>query len=200
MRGIILAGGKSSRMNCNKSFVKLDGKPFIEIIVDKVRPIFKDKITIITNEPELYRYLNTDICCDLVKDKGPIAGIYTGLVTSDSFHNFFLPCDMPFISGETIKYMLKHKGRYDVIVPLINGYIEPLYGIYSKNCIKAIEKCLLQNLLKVKSLYEYVSVKTIPEEVFTKLDSELKLFTNINTLQELMAAQQIINIRCQKII
>lgn len=185
MRAFILAGGKSTRMKYNKAFVKLNNKPLIEIILSELKTIFNDSITVITNEPELYKYLNVDLKVDLVKDKGPLGGIYTGLVESKSFHNFFVPCDMPFVKGEAIEYLIDEKDEYDVIVPFIKGYIEPLCGIYSKNCIKPIEECLSEGKLRVKSFYDRVKVKTIPEEPFKKIDPELKMFININTLDNL---------------
>jgi molybdopterin-guanine dinucleotide biosynthesis protein A len=189
MHGIILAGGKSTRMQANKSFEKIKGRTLIEIIVNILKPIFNDKIIIITNETELYGHLNVRLHRDLLQGKGPLGGIYTGLMVSPSFYNFFLPCDMPFVNGEAIEYMIQEKEGYDVIVPVIRGYIEPLYGIYSKNCTKPIETCLLKNRLQVKCFYPLVRVKTIPETAFKKMDPQLKMFVNINTRKELSLAQ-----------
>jgi len=177
-------------MNRNKSFVELHNKPLIEIIIDKLKLIFHNNIIVITNEPALYRYLDVDLKSDLIKGKGPIGGIYTGLTYSESFYNFFLPCDMPFINADAIKYLMAAKDGYDVTVPVIGGYIEPLCGIYSKNCLQPIEKCLFENKLKVKSFYQQVQVNTIPEEIFRNIDPALKMFTNINTPKHLELAQQ----------
>ena len=139
MHGIILAGGKSTRMQANKSFEKIKGRTLIEIIVNILKPIFNDKIIIITNETELYGHLNVRLHRDLLQGKGPLGGIYTGLMVSPSFYNFFLPCDMPFVNGEAIEYMIEEKEGYDVIVPVIRGYIEPLYGIYSKSALNQLK-------------------------------------------------------------
>ena len=77
-----------------------------------------------------------------------------------------------------------------MIVPVKNGYIEPLYGIYSKKCLEPIERCLQKNQLKAKCFYDEVRVKTIPEAIFRKIDPDLKMFININTPKELVMAQQ----------
>jgi molybdopterin-guanine dinucleotide biosynthesis protein A len=191
MYGIILAGGKSTRMNSNKSFQKINGQTLIEMTINNIKPIFHDKIIIITNDQKLFRHLDVRLESDLTPSKGPLAGIYTGLMISPYNHNFFLPCDMPFANKEAIKCIINEKDGHDVIVPMVNGYIEPLYGIYTKNCLKPIEKCLLNNQLRVKCFYDQVRVKTIPEIVFRKIDPQLKMFININTPKELMMAQQI---------
>lgn len=190
MHGIILAGGKSTRMNSNKSFQKINGQTLIEIIINTIKPIFNDNIIVIANEKELYAHLNIRLESDIFQGKGPLAGIHTGLAASPSFHNFFLPCDMPFLNRDAIQCIINEKEGYDVIVPIIKGYIEPLYGIYSKNCLKPVETCLLQNRLKAKSFYDQVRIKTIPELVFKKIDPKLRMFTNINTPEELTIARK----------
>lgn len=190
MRAIILAGGKSSRMKTNKAFVKLHNQPLIERIIGILRPVFQENILIVTNEPELYTHLNVQLTPDLIQGYGPICGIYTGLMLSDSFANFFLPCDMPFINAESIRYMLDEYKEYDVTVPVIGGYIEPLYGIYSKNCLQPIYNCMQQDNYNIKSFYKHVKVKTIPETVFRQIDPELKMFTNINTPKHLELVQE----------
>jgi molybdopterin-guanine dinucleotide biosynthesis protein A len=191
MHGIILAGGKSTRMNSNKSFLKINGQTLIEIAINTIRPIFKENIIIITNDQKLYRHLNVRLESDLIQGKGPLGGIYTGLMVSPSFYNFFLPCDMPFVNKEAIQYIIDEEDGHDVIVPVINGYIEPLYGIYSKNCLEPIKRCLQKNRLKAKCFYDEMHVKTIPEEIFRKIDPDLKMFININTPKELIMAQQL---------
>ncbi|WP_227762269.1 molybdenum cofactor guanylyltransferase [Zhaonella formicivorans] len=191
MYGIVLAGGKSSRMKSNKSFLRLNGRTFIETIINVLKPIFKDNIIVITNEPELYSFLNVKLESDLFKDKGPLAGIYTGLMVSPSHHNFFIACDMPFVSDKAIRFIIEQKANWDAVVPVIGGYIEPLYGIYSKNCIEPIKDCLVKNWLKATSFYDQVAVKTIPETIFKKMDPELKMFININTPKEFGIAQNL---------
>src|SRR6266496_3170841 len=94
--GIILAGGKSSRMGTNKAFLRLGNKYVIEILADLMKNIFS-KMILITNEPALYKFLKIDIYEDIYKNKGPLGGIHSGLVNSQTEKNFVLSCDIPFI-------------------------------------------------------------------------------------------------------
>ena len=51
--GILLAGGKSSRMGTSKALLKLGNKYIISILADLMKSIF-GKVILITNETELY--------------------------------------------------------------------------------------------------------------------------------------------------
>jgi len=67
--GIILAGGKSSRMGNNKSFLKLGHKLIIELITDLMKSLFNEVI-IITNTPNEYEFLKLVMYKDIYVGKG----------------------------------------------------------------------------------------------------------------------------------
>ncbi len=81
--GIILAGGKSSRMGTEKGLVEINHKKMIEYSIDQLKKV-TENIIIISNTNK-YNYLKYPVYEDLIKDIGPIGGIYTGLCkNSDS--------------------------------------------------------------------------------------------------------------------
>ncbi|MDO8525689.1 MAG: molybdenum cofactor guanylyltransferase, partial [Candidatus Omnitrophota bacterium] len=107
--GIVLAGGKAARMrgSCDKAFLKVGGKTIIDRQLKALRNIFKE-IMIVTNSPDRYKdRKGVKIIPDLVREKGPLGGIYSGLSASGSFYNFVTACDMPFINEGLVKYMIK---------------------------------------------------------------------------------------------
>jgi molybdopterin-guanine dinucleotide biosynthesis protein A len=181
--GIILAGGKSSRIGTNKAFLKVGKKTMIEEIVDKFKNIFRE-IIIITNEVKRFDLLEVEVIPDIIPSKGPLGGIYTGLVKSDNFLNFVIACDMPFLNQILVNYMLKASSGYDVIVGYYNDRFQPLCAIYSKNCIKPIENQLQKSNLKITEFFKYVRVKTITEAEIRKLDPQGLIFSNINTPED----------------
>jgi len=80
--GIILSGGKNSRMGVNKAFLELDGQRLIDKILDIYKNIFSE-IIIVANDPLSYtEFSDTIIVTDIYKGKGPLGGIYTGLFYS----------------------------------------------------------------------------------------------------------------------
>jgi molybdopterin-guanine dinucleotide biosynthesis protein A len=144
--GIILSGGKSSRMGRNKSLLKFGDKTIIERVCDLMLELFQEVI-LITNEPDDYKFLDLPLFEDVFKHKGPVAGIHSGLVHSSTNINFVISCDLPFMTTEMIRYLIDYKTNKLITVARADGFIQQLAGKYSKECLSPAEE-ILYNLLK----------------------------------------------------
>lgn len=189
MNAIILAGGRASRMgSCDKAFLKIGRSAIIRRQLKILKEIFKE-IIIVTNSPNKYRNVKgVSVITDTIPHQGPLGGIYSGLTASGSFYNFVVACDMPFINGELIKYMIKNKDGYDVIIPKIDKKLHPLFGIYSKDCIHIIEKMLKDDRLKISNMFSKVKTHFISKKVVGRFDKKILSLININTKEDLAKA------------
>jgi len=189
---IILAGGDSKRLGVAKALLKLEGKTMIERTVSKLSAYF-NQITVATCCPELFPNLPVRLTDDLLTghDKNPLRGIHAGLCAVDLPHQFVIACDMPFINLELISYMEQFAAHYDVVVPRIEKYYQPLYAFYSRICIQPIENMLKQGGGKVTSFYRSVNVKHIDWEEIKFFDPLGLSFTNINSQADYQRAQSL---------
>jgi molybdopterin-guanine dinucleotide biosynthesis protein A len=143
--GIILSGGKSSRMGRNKSFLKVGDKTIIERVRDLLQGIFHDVI-LITNDPDEYKFLDLPMFEDVYKHKGPLAGIHSGLMHSSTESNFIISCDIPFMTQEMIKYLVDYNTAKIITIAKADGFIQQLAGKYSKECLDDVEEILKEQL------------------------------------------------------
>lgn len=180
--GIILAGGKSSRMGSDKGIVELNKKKFIEHILDAVLPNVNEVIIIANNDN--YNYLGYKVIKDIIKDCGPLGGIYTGLMNSKTENNIVVSCDIPFISSDLIKYIIENTNNADISVPVYKGNIEPLCAVYTKRTSDQIHNLIMNKNLKIQNILKYFITKEIFITKMQKFYTE-KLFVNINTPEEL---------------
>ncbi len=180
---IILAGGKSSRMGVNKALLRLGGRSIVEIIIDKLADIFEE-IIVTTKSKDLYSPLKVKVVEDMSADYNSLLGIHTGLLNSDNFYNFVIACDMPFLNPPLIRYMIKQRIGYEVIIPKIDEHLEPLHAIYSKECLKPIEGLLSNGDLKIINFFPQVRVRYISRDEIICFDPEFKSFFNLNTSEE----------------
>lgn len=184
VNAVILAGGKNTRMRgVDKAFLEIEGKPFVEIIIDRLKGLV-NQIIVVTNSPGKYRNLKVILVKDQRPGQGPLMGIYSGLKASPGKYNLVIACDMPFVSGELISYMLRLRDKFDVVVPMLEGRLHPLFGLYSKDCLRVIEETLAQGRRQVRSIFPKLNVRFLEKEELVKFDKDMFSLVNINTKGE----------------
>jgi molybdopterin-guanine dinucleotide biosynthesis protein A len=189
---IILAGGKNTRIARNKAFIELPtGETILQHTMNILQEVFPE-IIIVTNRKDAYLKFKGQVVEDLIKESGPLGGIFTGLCYSVSKHNFTVACDMPFIQPAMIRLLLEKSGNYDVVIPEIEGEVEPLFAVYSKNCIPVMFEHLQKQNLKIRQVLSKLRVEKIGEKEIDRLDPEHLSFFNINTQEDLRRAESLI--------
>jgi molybdenum cofactor guanylyltransferase len=185
--GIILAGGKNSRMGKPKAFLEINGFRVIDNILNIYRQIFSE-IIIVTNDPLPYlEFSDAVIVTDIYKEKGALGGIYTGLFYASHDYSFVAACDMPFLNKDFIVYMAAYIAKHDIVVPqLADGY-QPLHAFYSRIFLPSIKKLLTSDKLKITGFYKHQGLMKIPEQKIKSFNPDGRLFLNINTPEELTA-------------
>ena len=190
--GIILAGGENSRFGgINKALLDLDGKLLLDRILNVMKPYFEE-IILITNNPELYLNWNIVTASDCFDIRCSLSGIHAGLLYANNPFVFVVSCDAPFINKDIINLLLeKHKPEIDILVPETSKGVEPLQAIYSKRCLKPIERSLINEDLKIINFFKYMRVEKICENQINKVDPEKISFFNINTTEDFKNALNI---------
>ena len=186
----ILAGGQSKRIGVNKALIEIGGERLIDIMIRKLSEVFSE-LFLITIPEHNYPDIKQKKIFDIIPNKSSLGAVYTGLIESKVSHSFFLACDMPFISIEFIKFMLKKKPDYDLLIPETDKGLQPLHAIYSKACISHIKKLMDENNFKILDFFDKVRIEYIPDKICRKFDPEGKMFLNINTIKDLKIAEKI---------
>jgi len=181
--GLILLGGKSSRYGSNKAFVKIEGMRLVERVALVMKSIFH-RVVLLTNTPDEYVYLQIPMQEDLIKDLGPMGGIYTGLMTMSDEAGFFVACDMPFLNGKLIRRMVEVRDDFDAVVPRMGWMLEPLHALYSKRCLPVIQEAIQQRQYHIAKCFTKMRVHYMDEEELRLWDKELRSFFNINKPQD----------------
>ncbi len=188
----IIAGGKSSRMGTDKSFVQLAGRSLIAHIIERVLPLGQAETFLITNKPKSYAHLGLPMHSDVLPEKGSLGGIYTAIYHSQQSYTLCVACDMPFANSELLRYLvdLRKDDSFDVIVPRVESYPEGLHALYSRACLDPIRKRLEADQLKVIGFYADVRVRYVDEAEWQRFDPQGLSFRNINTPDELAQSNQ----------
>ncbi len=186
--GIVLTGGKSARMGCNKASLTIKNKSLLEHVISSIDSLCNEIIIVsspLNNLQKPVLHSKVRIVNDIYPNKGPLAGIHAGLSASNSDLSLVVACDMPFLQRDLLRYMISISTEYDAVIPRIGNFAEPLHAIYNKNCLAVIEELLNRGVRKISELFCLVKVRYLGEHEIHQYDPKGVSFFNINTKKEL---------------
>jgi molybdopterin-guanine dinucleotide biosynthesis protein A len=193
LTGIVLSGGESQRMGRNKALIELDGQTLIGRTLDKLARLC-DELIISANEVELYAHLPARVIADVIPGRGALSGIHASLAGMRHERAVVVACDMPFLSLPLLRFMVAVAPGYDVVVPRLGRYYEPLHAVYSASCIAPIEQLLAAGPQRIIRLFERVRVREVTEDQVHLFGAELS-FVNVNTPEDWNEAQRLLRAR-----
>ncbi len=181
--GIILAGGKSSRMGTDKGFLKLDGISFTEHIIASLKPLV-NTIIIVSDNSE-YDTFGCRRVEDLIKDSGPLAGLYTGLFHSETEYNLVLSCDVPLVNTILLSNLIEEiDEETDAVQLQSQSKTIPLVALYRKHCMATCLDLLKKDEKRLRVAIDLLNTKNIT--VAPEMEPYVK---NINTKDQLNELQ-----------
>lgn len=191
--GIVLAGGRSSRFGKDKGFEPFARENLIERAANQLKGFHE---VIVATSAELAVRVNAlrlaaRTAIDTRAGLGPIAGIHAGLLVSSTEHSLVVACDMPFLNRQLLLYMAGLRRGYDIVVPRVGGFTEPLHAIYSKNCLPAIEKKINAGSPALHDLLQGPRVRFVEEDEVDRFDPRHLSFININSQADMERAKKL---------
>ncbi len=192
--GIILAGGRGLRLGHDKVLETIGGKSLLQEVISRVDLIAKEVIVVTAGERDLSRFAGQPklrVVTDILPAKGPLGGVYTGLVTSGFLYNLVVACDMPFLNEGLLRYMIKVSAGFDIVSPRVGELVEPLHAVYSKKCVAPIEGMIREDRLSVNGLLRRVGVRYVEAREIDRFDPEHLSFFNINTKADMERAREL---------
>ncbi len=181
--GILLAGGKSSRMGKEKGLIMIGKQEMYKYPLSVLESLC-DEIIISTCKESLFPEQYTRIC-DEIPGIGPIGGLYTCLKRSQNQINIVLSYDLPLVKRELFDEMLLLADDAEIVVPELKpGNPEPLCGIYKKEVTSVLLQLIQDKVYSVHSAMKHAKTRIL------KVDESCSffhpdLFLNINSESDL---------------
>jgi molybdopterin-guanine dinucleotide biosynthesis protein A len=198
---IILAGGQSSRFGSNKALQNLAGKPLIRHVVERVLSLAGEVVVVIGRGESKTGYSKllpsgVKMVNDDMEGKNPLIGFVSGLTAVKSDYAAVLSCDVPFVSREVVDLLFQRGLNVDAAIPRWSRQrIEPLQAVYRRtSTLTAASATLfptdlsLEDMIRTLERVVYVSV----EDEIARIDHDLNTFFNINTREDMKAAERIL--------
>ena len=149
--GVIVAGGRSVRMGeTEKALVEIAGRPLVRRVADRLSAAV-DRL-VVNCRADQRRGIETALsgggsdprfAIDSDPDRGPVAGIATGLRAVETEYAAVVAVDMPFLDPGLLSYLFERAEGHDAAVPRPGEWFEPLHAVYrAEPMIEACERAL----------------------------------------------------------
>jgi molybdopterin-guanine dinucleotide biosynthesis protein A len=143
-----------------------------------------ERIIIVTNSPGAYASYDALVITDACNKRGPLTGIYSGLLHSRDEYNVVVACDMPFLNSRLLSYMTGLAGEYDAVLPKIGDFTEPLHAVYRRGLLLIIEDHLKKRQQRIQNIFTGLRVRYLTEKEIDRFDPQRRSFINLNTPEE----------------
>ena len=174
--GVILAGGKSTRMGTNKALLPYKGKHLIDAAIEKMISLFTN--VVLSVQEENYPDYSLPKIFDPYGGIGPMGGI-TSVLKSGESRIFCVACDMPFLNEEVIQYLCSFTD--DAVIPVWDGQKEVMHAIYSDRLIPDFEAAITAGRYKITDALQSSRVRYIDADDIRRFDPSGNTFKNVNT-------------------
>ncbi len=193
--GYVVAGGGSTRFGQDKARAQLGGKSMLR----KMCGLVGDTLGSVSVVAPRHRYDDFDLWIteDLWPGQGPLGGIITALLATAETDggrdwNLIVSCDMPFLTGEWLTYLIGRaiESSAQVVVPKSEFGLEPLCACWRTDAAAELESALERGVRKVTEGIALLRAEVLDARDWKRFDSAGRLFWNMNTAADYEEARR----------
>jgi len=189
--GIVLCGGKSTRMGSSKALLPFGSETMLQRVVRLLGQVVSPMVVVAAIDQELPALPRDVIVArDEREARGPLEGLRAGLkaLPPDVDAAYVTSCDVPLLVPNFVRQMLELAHGYDIAVMEIDGFTHPLSAVYRQTTLPRIESLLAEDRLRPAFLFDAVRTRRVKPEEMTSADPQLHTLRNLNTREDYLGA------------
>jgi molybdopterin-guanine dinucleotide biosynthesis protein A len=189
--GIVLCGGKSTRMGVPKATLPFGNETMLQRVVRILRTVASPIVVVAAREQSLPE-LPADVIVtrDEREAQGPLEGLRAGMSALPESIDiaYATSCDVPLLEPRFVTRMVELLGDHDIAVMEIDGFAHPLSAVYRRNTLPHIESLLAEGRLRPVFLFDRMHTRRVQREEMMSVDPQLRTLRNLNTKEDYLAA------------
>jgi molybdopterin-guanine dinucleotide biosynthesis protein A len=189
--GIVLCGGRSSRMGRPKAWLPFASETLLQRTVRTIQQVVEPIVVVAAPNQELPQLPERVI---IVRDEreflGPLNGLATGLeaLSGTADVAYLSSCDVPFLRPGFVRRIVERLGDAQVCMPNIGGFPHPVAACYRLSVLPVARSLIDAGRLRPIFLTQPCATKYLCEADFTDVDPDLESLRNVNTPADYEAA------------
>lgn len=189
--GIVLCGGKSTRMGVPKATLQFGPETMLQRVVRLLETVVSPIVVVAARGQELPELPDeVSVTLDERDARGPLEGLRAGLKALPEAVDmaYVTSCDVPLLVPAFVERMIDLLGDHDIAVMEIDGFPHPLSAVYRRDTLPHIEALLAQDRLRPVYLFDAVRTRRVHAVDMMSVDPELRTLRNLNTREEYLEA------------
>ena len=189
--GIVLCGGKSTRMGVAKATLPFGPETMLQRVVRLLGAIVSPIVAVAAQEQVLPALpAEVIVTRDEREAKGPLEGLRAGLkaLPPSVEAAYVTSCDVPLLVPGFVERMLALLEEHDIAVMEIDGFPHPLSAVYRRAVLPQVESLLAQDRLRPVFLFEAMRTRRVTPAEMREVDPDLRTLRNLNTREDYEAA------------
>ncbi|HEX3152541.1 MAG TPA: molybdenum cofactor guanylyltransferase [Gemmataceae bacterium] len=189
--GIVLCGGKSSRMGRPKAWLPFGDEVLLQRVVRVLSDVVHPIVVVAAPDQEVPP-LPADVA--LVRDDneflGPLNGLAAGLaaLTGKVEVAYMSSCDVPFLRSAFVRRVIECIGENSIGIPETDGFRHPLAAAYRVDILPLVLELLAAGQRRPAALTDRSPTRTLSRADFHEVDPDLESLRNVNTPEDYVAA------------
>jgi molybdopterin-guanine dinucleotide biosynthesis protein A len=189
--GIVLCGGKSTRMGAPKATLPFGPETMLQRVVRLLGTVVSPVVVVAAREQSLPE-LPPDVTVtrDEREQRGPLEGLRAGLraLPSSVGIAYVTSCDVPLLVPAFVERMVDLLGDHDIAVMEIGGFPHPLSAVYRRETLPQVEALLAEDRLRPVFLFDAARTRRVRPEEMVSVDPQLRTLRNLNTREDYLEA------------
>jgi molybdopterin-guanine dinucleotide biosynthesis protein A len=198
--GIVLCGGKSTRMGTSKALLPFGTETMLQRVVRLLTTVVSP-VVIVAAADQALPELPPDaiVTRDEREARGPLEGLRAGLkaLPSDVDAAYVTSCDVPLLVTGFVRQMIRLAEGHDIAVMEIDGFPHPLSAVYRRSVLPHVEMLLAAERLRPVFLFDAVQTRRVTPQEMASVDPELRTLQNLNTREDYERALAVAGISSQ---
>jgi molybdenum cofactor guanylyltransferase len=182
--GLLLAGGRGTRMGRDKAEIEFEGQPLARRVADVLAEV-AGRVLVASGDGNRLAWLGLDQIADVLPDAGPLSGIVAGLERSETALVAVAAVDMPFASAPLYRLLADRWSGQDAVVPVSERGREPLHALYAADAAAQLRVLLEHGERSVLRALTGLRILDVPPSEWRGVDPDGAFARNVNLPRDL---------------
>jgi molybdopterin-guanine dinucleotide biosynthesis protein A len=193
--GVVLAGGRGSRLGGAKQAVPLGGRPLLDYPLEALRAAGLECAVVAKLGSELPKLDGTRVLREPETPCHPLCGIVSALRAAHGRDLVAVPCDMPSLPPALLELLADASER--LVVLSREGRVQPLPGRYAAALLPELEAALAREE-PLRHTVEALGARVLGDEEVERCGDPRRLLFNVNDRDDLQQAESLLATRARR--